>query len=103
MALESLFNKLLEHPWEMLIHLQQAHWALRPWGRDSDPPPISYYMLLHGFSLKEIVQQMREQEGLIFNGSEVKVFQDLSPITLQNRSAETVEECLGTPYRLQMI
>lgn len=38
MAIQTLFNKLLEHPSDTPIELERAHYALRPPSREGDSP-----------------------------------------------------------------
>lgn len=81
----AIFNDLLGRPPETPIEFERLHRALRPRGRESDPPRDVICCLIN-FQLKEeILHRARDRHSLLYQGAEIKLFQDLSPITLQNR------------------
>lgn len=83
----TLFNDLIGRPTDSPIDMERAHRALRPQPRENEPPRDIVCCLVN-FPLKEeILRKARERGRVIFNGTEVKLFQDLSQITLQNRRA----------------
>lgn len=83
----SLFNDLMERPADSPIEMERAHRALRPQSRDNEPPRDIVCCVVN-FQLKEeILRKARERGQILHNGVEVKLFQDLSQITLQNRRA----------------
>lgn len=81
----ALFNDLLGRPPAVNIDFERIHRALRPRGRDTDPPRDVVCCFV-SFRLKEdILRKARERREILLQGSEIKIFQDLSPITLQKR------------------
>lgn len=87
LALQRVFNSLLDRPEDKAIDFVRAHRALRAKGPDSQPP-CDIICCLHSFSLKEeIMRKARSNERIIFNGETIMLFQDLSQITLKNRRA----------------
>lgn len=99
----AIFNDLLDRPPDSPIDFERAHRALRPRGRDTDPPRDIICCLVN-FPLKEaILKKAREKNRVLFNGNEIKLFQDLSNITLQQRRAlRPILDQLrtrGIPYR----
>lgn len=86
-AICSIFNNLLDRPVDTPIEMERLHRALRPPPRDSEPPRDVVCCIVN-FPLKEeIPRKARERGRILFNGTEIKLFQDLSQITLQNRRA----------------
>lgn len=78
MALQFLCNNLLERPQDTPVDFERANRVPRPRGQEHDPPDIVCCFV--DYKLKEVVAHRAcEQEELIFNGSAVRVFQDLSP------------------------
>ena len=99
----AIFNDVLDRPLESPIEYERIHRALRPRGRDNDPPRDIICCLVN-FPLKEaILKKAREKNRIIFNGIEIKLFQDLSNITLrQRRALRPMTDQLrtrGIPYR----
>lgn len=81
----SLFNGLLGKPPQTPIAMERIHRALRPRGRDSDPPRDIICCIVD-FKLKEeILRQARLRQQLLHAGTPIQIFQDLSGITLQHR------------------
>ena len=100
---ETIFNDILERPPDSPIEFERIHRALRLRGRENDPPRDIICCLVN-FPLKEaILRKAREKNRVIFNGTEIKLYQDLSNITLQQRRAlRPITEQLrsrGIPYR----
>ncbi|XP_077341435.1 uncharacterized protein LOC143986902 [Lithobates pipiens] len=86
-ALRSIFNNLLENPADTPIDFVCAHRALRARPAEA-APPRDIICCLQSFPLKEeILNQARKNALIQFNDSELALYQDLSPITLQNRRA----------------
>lgn len=83
-AVCSIFNNLIDHLADSPIGMEHIHHALRPPPRDSEPPRDVACCIVN-FPLKEeILCKAREKGCILFNGIEIKLFQDLSQITLQN-------------------
>lgn len=86
-ALTAIFNDLLERPADTPVEFERAHRALRPRGGESDPPRDVVACLV-SYPVKEaILRKARTRDRIAYEGSEVKLFQDLSAITLQHRRA----------------
>lgn len=86
-VLQRVFNSLLEKPEDTEIEFVRAHRALRARGPDT-LPPRDIICCLQSFALKEeIMFKARRNDQIIFNGECIKLFQDLSQITLKNRRA----------------
>lgn len=94
-ALAAIFNDLLGRPPETPVKMERAHRALRPRGRESDPPR-DIICCITSFPLKEeILRNARIRQHLQYQGSEIRLFQDLSNITLQRRrELRPLLECL---------
>lgn len=84
-AVTDLFNRLLDRPRHTPIAMERIHRALRPRGRDTDPPrDIVCYV--NDFALKEdIFKKARDKQQLTFEGRPIHIYQDLSAITLRHR------------------
>lgn len=81
----AVFRDLLGRLPKSPIDYECLHRALRPKGRDTDPPRDIVCCLVN-FKLKEeILHRSRDRHNLMYQGTDIKKFQDLSPITLQNR------------------
>lgn len=81
----SIFNDLLGRPADSPVEMERIHRALRPPPRDNEPPRDIICCIVN-FPLKEeILKKARDRGRILLNGTEVKLFQDLSQITLQNR------------------
>lgn len=80
-----LFNRLLDRPRQTPLAMERIHRALRPRGRDADPPrDIVCY--INDFTIKEeILKKTRDKSQLEYNGCRIYIYQDLSAITLRNR------------------
>lgn len=84
-ATTSLFNGLLRRPIQTPIEFERIHRALRPKGKDTDPPR-DIICCLSSFKLKEeILKQARGVPQIVHEGKIVQIYQDLSGITLQHR------------------
>lgn len=83
-AICSIFNNLLDHPADSPIEWERLNCALRPPPCDSEPPGDAVCCIVN-FPLKEeILRKAREMGRILFNGTEIKLFQNLFQITLQN-------------------
>lgn len=83
--------------------MERIHRALSPRGRDSDPPRDVVCCVID-FQLKEeILRRARTVNPLIHKGTNIRLFQDLSNITLQHwRELRPLLEVLRNkeiPYR----
>lgn len=69
----------------MQIEFERTHRAL--WARPADlAPPRNIVCCLPNFKLKEEIMAKAHQNELItFNGNTINNFEDLSPLTLNNR------------------
>lgn len=86
-AICSIFNDLLGRSADSPFKMQRAHRALRPPPRDSGPLRDVICCIVN-FPLKEeILRKARDRGCIMYNDTELKLFQDLSQITLQNRHA----------------
>lgn len=84
-AIISIFNSLLNRPAHTPVEMERAHRALRPKGRESDPPRDIVCCIVD-FKLKEeILKMARGRPQITHNGAQVQIYQDLSGITLQHR------------------
>lgn len=83
----TIFNELIDRPADSPIEMERAHRALRPVPRENEPPRDIICCVVN-FPLKEeILRKARERGRILHNGAEIKLFQDLSQITLQHRRA----------------
>lgn len=83
----AIFNDLLDRLPDSPIEMERLHRALRPPPRDNEPPRDVICCIVN-FPLKEeILRKARERGRVQHNGVEIKLFQDLSPTTLQNKRA----------------
>lgn len=65
--------------------MERIHRALRPKGRETNPPRDIICCIVD-YKLKEdILRQARGKHPLQYNGAHLQIFQDLSGITLQHR------------------
>lgn len=79
------FNDILNIPERPAISMERIHRALRPKGKDSDPPR-DVICFVNDFKIKEsILKKAREMNRILFEGHQLQIFQDLSAITLKNR------------------
>lgn len=102
-ALATIFNTLLGRPEEATVHLVRAHRALCP-RPQNDSSPRDIVCCLVDFGLKELIlQKARGQDEIVFNSNKIELYQDLSPVTLQQRRALrpllTVLRDKNIPYR----
>lgn len=82
-AITTIFNDLLGRPPDIPIDLERLHRALRSRGRDTDPPRDVIGCLVN-FKLKEeIIHQARLRGCILYRGTEIKLYHDLSQMTLQ--------------------
>lgn len=66
----------------------RTHRVLSPRPAEAEGPPRDVICCVKRYPLKEaIMAKAREQDQILFNGEEIQLFQDLSPITLRNRRA----------------
>lgn len=81
----SLFNGILHRPPQTPIQMERIHRALRPKGRETDPPRDIICCIVD-YKLKEdILKQARSSQQIIHAGAHIQIYQDLSGITLQHR------------------
>lgn len=81
----AIFNNLLDRPTLTPILMERVHRALKPKGKDTDPPRDVICCIVD-FQLKEeILRKARNKIQITHNGSDIKIYQDLSAITLQHR------------------
>lgn len=102
-ALTTIFNQLLQVPEETPIDLVRAHRALRPKAQE-DQAPRDIVCCLADFKQKEeILSKARSLEEICYKGKRIELYQDLSPLTLQQRRALrpllSVLRDHGIPYR----
>lgn len=86
-ALLQIFNGLLDSAPDEPIAMERYHRALRPRGRDSEPPRDVVCCLVDFRLKEEILRRARAQPQLQFQGHRIQLYQDLSHITLQHRRA----------------
>ena len=79
-----IFNGILGRPPQTPIPMERIHRALRPKGKDTDPPRDVVCCLVD-FSLKEDILQRARSQRLLHEGTPIQLYQDLSGITLQHR------------------
>lgn len=85
LTVTGLFNHLLDKPPQTPINIECIHRAVRPRGRDTDPPQ-DIVCCLTEFRLKEeILWKARNKLQLSHEGHEVHIYEDLSAITLKHR------------------
>lgn len=84
-ATKALFNDLLERSQDAPIEMERIHRVLRPRGRDTDPTWDVVCCLVSFPQKEEILRKARNRGRLMSHGAEVKIYQDLSNITLQHR------------------
>lgn len=90
-ALETMvtafFNDLLGRTPETPMETEQIHRALQP-RRNNIAPLRDVIGCIGNFPLKEpILKKAQECEYLLFGKSQIQLYQDLSPLTLQQRKA----------------
>lgn len=84
-AVTELFNGLFDRLPQTRIEMERIHRALRPKGRETDPPRDIICCIVD-YKLKEdILKQARSKHPLQYKGAHIQIFQDLSGITLQHR------------------
>lgn len=101
--LTTIFNSPLQRDTDEPIDLVRAHRALRPRSQE-DQNPRDIICCLADYKLKEdILTNARKQDGIQHNGKRVELYQDLSPMTLQQRRALkpllSVLKANNFPYR----
>ncbi|XP_040197765.1 olfactory receptor 1468-like [Rana temporaria] len=80
----SIFNSILQRPLDTQITMERIHRALRPRGRDTDPPR-DIICCLTDYSLKEEILRRARGQRLQHGGAPIQLFHDLSGITLKHR------------------
>lgn len=97
------FNNLLDKPPVTPIGMERIHRALRPRGRNADPPRDVICHVIDYQLKEELLRKARSTTKLSHNGAEIRLFQDLSTITLQRRRELRplldVLRTKGIPYR----
>lgn len=84
-AVSNICNNLLGRPPDASVLMERIHRALRPRGRDNDPP-WDVICCIADFQLKEdVLRNARLRQHITFQGADIKLYQDLSNITLQRR------------------
>lgn len=84
-SVTSLFNGMLNRLPQSVIEMERIHRALRPKGRETDPPRDIICCIVDYKLKEEILRQARGKQQLIHEGLIIQIFQDLSAITLQHR------------------
>lgn len=80
-----VFNDILDSPSRSVISIERIHRALRPRGKDSEPPR-NVICYVNDFKMKEmILKKACDKNRLLFEGRQIQIYQDLSAITLRNR------------------
>ena len=80
----TLFNSIVGKPPHTFIDFERIHRALRPKGRDTDPPR-DIICCMSDFKLKEEILNKARGQRLYCGETPVQLYQDLSGITLQHR------------------
>lgn len=84
-AVISLCSSLLGPEFALEIVLERAHRALRPKPKAEDPPRDVICKFLN-FQVKSAVQDAaRNRQDILFEGSQISIYQDLAPSTLRKR------------------
>lgn len=83
--ISSFFNSLLDKPPTTPIGMERIHRALRPRGREADPPRDVICHIIDYHLKEELLRKARLATKLSHNGADIRIFQDLSTITLQRR------------------
>ena len=78
-----LFNSILDRPPQTDIDLVRIHRALRPKGKEADPPR-DVICCLADFRIKEDILRKARGKQLSCQGAPIQLFQDLSGITLKH-------------------
>lgn len=81
----NMFNNLLDRPAQTEIAMKRIHRALRPKGRDADPPRDVICCIVDYKIKEEIQRKARNRTQLVMDRANIQIFQDLSGITLQHR------------------
>lgn len=84
-AIISIFNSLLNRPAHTPVEMERIHRALRPKGRETDPPRDIICCIVDFRLKEEILKMARGRPQILHNGAQVQIYQDLSGITLQHR------------------
>lgn len=85
LAVTAVFNNLLQRPPQTPIPMDRIHRALRPKGRENDPPRDIVCCLVDYKTKEEILKQARGQQQILHGSAPIQIYQDLSGITLQHR------------------
>lgn len=84
-TVSAIFSQLLESQCIEVINMDRIHRALRPKGRDTDPPR-DVICFINDYRLKEdILKQARIKRTTEYEGHRISIYQDLSAITLRHR------------------
>lgn len=81
----TIFNYFLESAPETPIEIERLHRALRPRGRDTDPPRDVVSCIANLWLKEEILWKVKGRNRFLYHGAEIKLYQDLSYVTLQHR------------------
>lgn len=71
------FNDLIDRPADSPIDMERAHHALCPQPRENEPPRDIICCVVNFLLKEEILRKERERGRILYNGAEVKLFQDL--------------------------
>lgn len=84
-AVVSLFSSLLNRPLQTPVTMERIHQALRPKGRETDPPRDTICCIVDYKIKEEILRQARGRTQILHEGHNIQLYQDLSRIALQHR------------------
>lgn len=76
-----IFNDLMGR--QTAVDMERIHCALRPKGRETDPPRDIICCLVD-YKIKGILRKARNRIQLSHGGADIYIYQDLSGITLQH-------------------
>lgn len=83
-AVTSIFNSVLGRCLQEAIAMDRIHCALRPKGKDTDPPR-DIVCCLTDYRVKKDILRMARDKRLTHENAPIQIFQDLSGITLKHR------------------
>lgn len=84
-----IFNNLLNRPRDIPIAMERIHQALRPKGKDSDPPGDVFCCIVDYRLKEELLKKARTLTPLKYRGSELRLFQDLLNNLTAQKGTET--------------
>ena len=85
-AIRDIMRILLPSAPDIKLEIDRAHRSLGPMRRDGLPRDV--VVKPHYFSTKEdIMKRSRQQENLQYQGTNIQIFSDISPYTIQKRRA----------------